>query len=83
VKVYLLNEGLAPIQIRDMLVTIKIDGKGVTGAVPTLARDVAPGERALLMNTTEQWREATSSWTMEVAVRTTRGERYTNQVEWK
>ena len=83
VKVYLVNEGLAPIQIRDMLVTTKINGKGVSGAVPPLTRDVAPGQRAMLMNTTQQWKEETSSWSMEVAVRTARGERYTNQVEWK
>jgi tRNA A-37 threonylcarbamoyl transferase component Bud32 len=83
VKVYLVNEGLAPIQIRDMLVTTKINGKGVSGPVPPLARDVAPGQRALLMDTTQQWKEETSSWSMEVAVRTARGERYTNQVEWK
>jgi hypothetical protein len=83
VKVYLVNEGLAPIQIRDMLVTTKINGKGVSGPVPPQTRDVAPGQRALLMNTTETWREETSSWSMEVAVRTARGERYTNQVDWK
>jgi hypothetical protein len=83
VKVYLVNEGLAPIQIRDMLVATKINGKGVSGPVPPLTRDVAPGQRALLMDTTQQWKEETSSWSMEVAVRTGRGERYTNQVEWK
>ena len=83
VKVYLLNEGLAPIQIRDMLVTTKINGKGVSGPVPPQTRDVAPGQRALLMNTTELWKEETSSWSMEIAVRTARGERYTNQVVWK
>jgi hypothetical protein len=83
VKVYLVNEGLAPITIRDMLVTTKINGKGVSGPVPPQTRDVAPGQRAPLMTTTETWREETASWSMEVAVRTTRGERYTNQVEWK
>jgi tetratricopeptide (TPR) repeat protein len=83
VKVYLVNEGLAPIQIRDMLVTTKISGKGVSGPVPPQTRDVAPGQRALLMDTTQLWKEETSSWSMEVAVRTARGERYTNQVEWK
>jgi hypothetical protein len=83
VKVYLVNEGRAPIQIKDMLVSTKINGKGVSGPVPPQTRDVAPGQKALLMNTTETWREETSSWSMEVAVRTARGERYTNQVEWK
>jgi tetratricopeptide (TPR) repeat protein len=83
VKVYLLNEGNAPIQIRDMIVTTKINGKGVSGPVPPQTQNVAPQQRALLMSTTELWKEETASWSMEVAVRTARGERYTNQVEWK
>jgi tetratricopeptide (TPR) repeat protein len=83
VKVFLLNEGLAPIQIRDMLVTTKINGKSVSGAMQPIARSVAPGQRAPLMDTEETWKEDTMSWSMEVAVRTTRGERYTNEVEWK
>ena len=83
VKVYLLNEGNAPIQIRDMIVTTKINGKGVSGPVPPQTHNVAPQQRALLMSTSELWKEETASWSMEVAVRTARGERYTNQVEWK
>jgi hypothetical protein len=66
-----------------MLVTTKINGKGVSGAVQPIARSVAPGQRAALMDTEQLWKEETASWSMEVAVRTTRGERYTNEVEWK
>jgi tetratricopeptide (TPR) repeat protein len=83
VKVFLLNEGNAPIQIRDMVITTKINGKNVSGPVPPQTQNVAPQQRALLMSTTELWKEETSSWSMEVAVRTARGERYTNQVVWK
>ena len=83
VKVYLLNEGNAPIQIRDMVVTTKINGKNVSGPVPPQTQNVAPQQKALLMSTTELWKEETASWSMEVAVRTARGERYTNQVVWK
>ena len=83
VKVYLLNEGNAPIQIRDMVVTTKINGKNVSGPVPPQTQNVAPQQRALLMSTTELWKEETATWSMEVAVRTARGERYTNQVVWK
>ena len=66
-----------------MIVTTKINGKNVSGPVPPQTRDVAPQQRALLMSTTELWKEETASWSMEVAVRTARGERYTNQVVWK
>jgi hypothetical protein len=46
-------------------------------------RDVAPGQKGILLSNTQVWQEETSSWSMEVVVRTTRGERYTNQLTWK
>jgi hypothetical protein len=83
VKVFLLNEGSAPIQVSSMLVSTTINGKRISGPVTPAVRDVAPQQRALLMSTTELWKEDTSAWAMEVTVRTGRGERYTNQVSWK
>jgi tetratricopeptide (TPR) repeat protein len=83
VKVYLLNEGNAPIQVREMLVTPKINGKGVTAPVNAQTKDVAPQQRALLLNTRDIWRQDTTAWSMEVTVRTVRGETYKNQVTWK
>ena len=83
VKVYLVNEGKAPIQVRDMLVTPRINGKGVTGSVSPQAKEVAPGDRALLMSSRDLWKEDTTAWSMEVTVRTVRGETYKNQVTWK
>ncbi|HUG52459.1 MAG TPA: protein kinase [Vicinamibacteria bacterium] len=83
VNVYLFNEGSAPIPIRDMVVSTTINGKKISGPVPTAVSNVAPQQRALLMSTTEQWKDDTSDWSMEVTVRTTRGERYTNKVIWK
>jgi serine/threonine protein kinase len=83
VKIYLLNEGNAPIQVREMLVTPKINGKGVTAPVTAQTKDVAPQQRALLLNTRDIWRQDISAWSMEVTVRTVRGETYKNQVTWK
>jgi serine/threonine protein kinase len=83
VKVSLLNEGGAPIQVRDMFVSTTINGKKISGPVNPQTRDVAPRQTALLMSTTEMWKEDTSGWAMEVTVHTARGERYTNQVTWK
>jgi hypothetical protein len=83
VKVYLLNEGSAPIQVRDMLVTPRINGRGVTAPVPAQTKDVAPQQRGLLMSTRDIWKEDTTAWSMEVTVRTVRGETYKNQVTWK
>jgi tetratricopeptide (TPR) repeat protein len=83
VKVVLVNEGNAPIQLKDMFVTTVINGRKVGAPVPPLARDVAPQQRAVVMSTTEAWKEDTTSWQMEVTIHTARGERYTNQVTWK
>jgi serine/threonine protein kinase len=83
VKVFLINEGNAPIQLRDMVVSTAINGKKISGPVPPQARDVAPQQKALVMSTTEAWKEDTTSWSMEVTIHTARGERYTNQVTWK
>jgi hypothetical protein len=66
-----------------MIVSTTINGKKISGPVNPAVRDVAPQQRALLMSTTELWKEDTSGWSMEVSVRTARGERYTNQVTWK
>ena len=83
VKVFLSNEGSAPIQITDMLVTTTINGQKRAGPVPPQTRDVAPQQKALLLATPDFWKEDTSAWAMEVVVRTARGETYKNQLSWK
>jgi serine/threonine protein kinase/tetratricopeptide (TPR) repeat protein len=83
VKVFMVNEGNAPIQLREMVVSFTINGKKVSAPVPPQVRDVAPQQKALVMSSTEAWKEDTTGWAMEVTIRTARGERYTNQVNWK
>jgi tRNA A-37 threonylcarbamoyl transferase component Bud32/tetratricopeptide (TPR) repeat protein len=83
VKIVLANEGNAPIQVADMVITTTINGRKVSGPVPVQTRDVAPGQKGLLLSNSQVWQEETSSWSMEVVVRTTRGERYSNQLSWK
>jgi len=83
VRIWLLNEGNAPIQVREMVVGTKINGRGARAPVPAQTKDVAPQQKALLREVPDFWREDTDSWSMEVVVRTARGETYTNQVTWK
>jgi hypothetical protein len=83
VEIGFANEGAAPIQIESMMVTTTINGKKRSGAVPPLVKDVAPRQSAQLLVLPDFWREDTSSWTMEVTVRTTRGETYKNKVDWR
>jgi tetratricopeptide (TPR) repeat protein/tRNA A-37 threonylcarbamoyl transferase component Bud32 len=83
VKVYLLNEGNAPIQVSQMVVTPRINNKGVTAPVAPQVKEVAPRQKALLMSSRDIWKDDTTQWSMEVTVTTARGESYKNQVTWK
>jgi serine/threonine-protein kinase len=83
IRIYLVNEGNAPIEVQGMVIATSINGKSVRGAVPPLSKEVAPRQRALLRELPDTWKEATTSWSMEVTVRTPRGETYTNQVTWQ
>jgi serine/threonine protein kinase len=83
VKVYLMNEGNAPIQVREMFVNTRINGRGAGAPVQPQTKDVAPQQQGLLMSTRDIWKDDTTSWSMEVTVRTGRGETYKNQVTWK
>jgi len=83
IRIYLLNEGNAPIQVQGLSIATTINGKSVRGAVPALAKDVAPRQRALLRQVDGLWKEETSAWSMEATVQTTRGEVYSNQVTWQ
>jgi hypothetical protein len=66
-----------------MVVGTRINNRGAQGPVPPLTKDVAPQQRALLRELPDLWKEDTASWSMEVVVRTIRGETYRNQVNWK
>ncbi len=84
VNISLLNEGMAPIQIHSVVVTTTVNGRRAGGVpVPPLAKDVAPRQRAVVLSLSDIWKEDTASWSMEVTVRTARGETYKNSVRWQ
>jgi hypothetical protein len=60
-----------------------VNGRAFTGPVPPLVKDVAPQQKAMLREVSDLWKEDTTSWRMEVTVRTVRGESYKNDVTWK
>jgi hypothetical protein len=83
IRVLLRNEGQAPIQLQNMFVTTVVNGRRAQGPVPLQASEVAPAQTATLLNLPDVWKEDTTAWSMEILVRTTRGESYKNKIEWK
>ena len=84
VTIKMRNEGNAPIQIKDMIVTTIRNGRKSQGAVPPQTRDVAPHQTATLLTLPGNfWEADTTDWSMQIFVRTSRGETYQNKVDWK
>jgi serine/threonine-protein kinase len=84
VNVVLVNEGQQAIPLASMTVATVLDGKRQSGPVPLSVTTVAPGQRAPVFQSPEQvWKEGTESWTMEIVLRTTKGETYRNTLAWK
>jgi len=82
-NVSILNEGAAPIQIQSMIVTTIVNGRRAQSPVPPMVKDVAPRSKAVLLSVSDIWHEDTTSWSMEITVRTLRGETYKNSVKWQ
>jgi serine/threonine protein kinase len=80
VRIFFFNEGTAPIPVASLSVGTTISGKRTGGAIAPRAKDVAPGQKALLHEFSDLWREDNSSWSMDVVVTTTRGEKYSNKL---
>ena len=84
VNIVLMNEGNAPIEIRGLIITTIINGRKFAAPVSPTTTNVAPKQKATLFTVAgEIWKEDTSSWQMEAAVTTLRGETYRNNVSWK
>ena len=79
----LVNQGAQPIAIKEMIITPKINGRGGATAMQPLTASVAPHDRARLLESSDIWKEETTSWSFDVVVRTPRGETYKNSVVWK
>jgi tRNA A-37 threonylcarbamoyl transferase component Bud32/tetratricopeptide (TPR) repeat protein len=85
VSVFLSNEGSQAIQLATLTVATVLDGKRQKGDVPLSVATVAPGQRAPVYQTPAEqvWKEGTQSWTMEIVLRTAKGETYRNALSWK
>jgi serine/threonine-protein kinase len=82
VRAYLVNESGSAIDIGDLVVTIAVNGRPTGGRVDPRLRQLAAGQRGLILEAQEVWRTETRTWAMTVTVRTPHGESYTNQLTW-
>ena len=81
-EVRFVNTGSAPIEIKDMLVTTTVNGRKSGGPVPPSVSTVAPGQGSAVLSVSDTLREDLRSWSIEIVLRTSRGESYRNRLVW-
>jgi len=81
-EVRFVNTGAAPIVIKDMLVTTTVNDRKASGPVAPAVSTVAPGRGAAVLSLSDTLREDLRSWSIEVVLRTSRGEGYRNRLVW-
>jgi hypothetical protein len=81
-EVRFVNTGSAPIEIKGMLVTTTVNDRRSGGAVPPAVSTVAPGQGAAVLSVSDTLREDLRSLSIEVVLRTSRGEEYRNRLVW-
>jgi hypothetical protein len=82
-QVFLQNEGTKAIKLTALSVATTLDTVRSSAPATPLVKEVAPRQRALLLEISETWKPVASVWRMEVQITSDRGETYTNLLSWK
>lgn len=83
VKVWLQNEGAKPIKIQTLSVATTVDTVRSSAPATPLVKELAPRERALVLEISETWTPVADLWRLEVQITSDKGETYTNVLSWK
>ena len=82
-KVWLQNDGSKAIKLQAMNVATTIDTVRTSAPATPLVKEVAPKQRALVLEISETWKPVANVWRLEVQLTSDKGETYTNLLSWK
>ncbi len=82
-RVFLTNEGTKNIEPKDVSFTTRINGERASSKASSSVRQVQPGQRALVAETTGTWQPGTQSWIFEATVTAGRGDTYRSRLTWR
>ena len=83
IRVALVNEGKKTIEIKELVVTTKINGKENRETVKSLAREVESRQNEVLYEITGTWDKSTTTWSVQAEVLSNSLDAYRNQIVWK
>lgn len=82
-RAYLVNEGVGPLDVRQVSATTTVNGRQASGGLPVPARPIPPGDKATLLSLEDVWKADVTSWSLALAVRVASGDLYANELTWK
>jgi hypothetical protein len=81
-RVYLTNDGKKDLEISLVTLTTSSNGRPTARNLP-IREKLAPGDRTFLEDVSDVWKEGTTEWSLEVRVRTKRGDMLRNLLTWR
>jgi hypothetical protein len=83
IRVRLANDGKKAYRVASIEVATTVNGeRSSTGATPP-PRDIEPKQNVNVVERSVVWAGTTRSWQLEITVKTTRGDSFTNRVTWR
>jgi len=82
-RAFLTNDGKKSFKIGALTVTTTANGSKSGGAASPPVKEVQPQQRVALQEVPGVWQEGTTSWNLEVAVVSDRGDTFKNTVTWR
>jgi hypothetical protein len=83
IRVAFVNEGKRTIEIRELVLTTKLNGKQTREAVRPLAREVASRQNEVLYEISGTWDKSTATWSVQAEILSNHLDAYRNQIVWK
>jgi hypothetical protein len=83
IRVGFVNEGKKPIEIKEVVVATKINGKESRETVKPLVHEVESHQNEVLYEISGTWDKGTTTWSVTAEVLSSHLDAYRNQVVWK
>jgi hypothetical protein len=83
VRIALVNDGKRPIELKEIHVTTKVNGKETASEVKSLVKEVESHQNEVVHQMDGAWDKGTTSWSVDVRILSTRSDLYRSQLTWK
>jgi hypothetical protein len=82
-RIFVVNEGKKPIQIRDVTATTEVNGSGSGSPVTPRSRQVPTQQRALIGEISGTWSADTTAWSTQVTITANKGDSLRGTLAWR